>query len=75
MVLRGRIVGIGRIGIKLRAVIGQGSGPDQCTCGQGQKRHDGSSDHHPAPTHVRFERADDPIIVSPAVLDGSDPGS
>ena len=40
-----------------------------------QKQHDGGSDHHPAPTHVRFERADDPIIVSPAALDGSDPGS
>jgi crotonobetainyl-CoA:carnitine CoA-transferase CaiB-like acyl-CoA transferase len=40
-----------------------------------QKQHDGGSDHHPAPTHVRFERAHDPIIVSPAVLDGSDPGS
>lgn len=24
-----------------------------------QKQHDGSSDHHPAPTHVRFEQAND----------------
>lgn len=40
-----------------------------------QKQHDGSSDHHPAPTHVRFEQADDPIIISAAVLDGSDPHS
>jgi hypothetical protein len=40
-----------------------------------QKQHDDGSDHHPAPTHVRFERADDPIIVSPAVPDSSDPGS
>jgi crotonobetainyl-CoA:carnitine CoA-transferase CaiB-like acyl-CoA transferase len=40
-----------------------------------QKQHDGSSDHHPAPTHVRFEQANDPIIISAAVLDGSDPDS
>jgi hypothetical protein len=40
-----------------------------------QKQHDGSSDHHPAPTHVRFEQANDPIVISAAVLDGSDPDS
>jgi crotonobetainyl-CoA:carnitine CoA-transferase CaiB-like acyl-CoA transferase len=39
-----------------------------------QEQHDGSTDHHPAPTHVRFERADDPIIVSAAVLHDSDAG-
>jgi len=40
-----------------------------------QEQHDGSIDHHPAPTHVRFEVADDPIIVSAAVLDNRDPAS
>jgi len=40
-----------------------------------QQRHDGSMDHHPAPTHVRFEVADDPIIVSAAVSDNGDSGS
>jgi crotonobetainyl-CoA:carnitine CoA-transferase CaiB-like acyl-CoA transferase len=40
-----------------------------------QEQHYGGSDHHPAPTHVRFERADDPIIVSAAALHDSDPPS
>jgi crotonobetainyl-CoA:carnitine CoA-transferase CaiB-like acyl-CoA transferase len=40
-----------------------------------QEQHDGSMDHHPSPTHVRFKRADDPVIVSAAVLDDADPGS
>jgi hypothetical protein len=40
-----------------------------------QEQHGGGSDHHPAPTHVRFEQADDPIIVPPAVLDRSNAGS
>ena len=40
-----------------------------------QEQHDGSMNHHPAPTHVRFEVADDPIIVSAAVSDNGDSGS
>ena len=33
-----------------------------------QEQHDGSTDHHPAPTHVRFERAANPVILPAAVL-------
>jgi crotonobetainyl-CoA:carnitine CoA-transferase CaiB-like acyl-CoA transferase len=40
-----------------------------------QEQQDGSTDHHPAPTHVRFGEADDPIIVSAAVLGNCEPGS
>ena len=40
-----------------------------------QEQQDGSTDRHPAPTHVRFEKADDPIIVSAAVLDNRESGS
>ena len=33
-----------------------------------QKQPDGSTNHFPAPSHVRFEESDDPIIVPAAVL-------
>jgi hypothetical protein len=33
-----------------------------------QEQHDGSTDHFPAPTHVRFERASNPTILPAAVL-------
>jgi len=33
-----------------------------------QEQHDGSTDHFPAPTHVRFERAPDPLILPATVL-------
>jgi crotonobetainyl-CoA:carnitine CoA-transferase CaiB-like acyl-CoA transferase len=33
-----------------------------------QEQHDGSTDHFPAPTHVRFERAANPLILPATVL-------
>ena len=37
-----------------------------------QKQPDGSTNHFPAPSHVRFEESDDPIIVPAAVLERSE---
>ena len=37
-----------------------------------QKQPDGSSNYFPAPSHVRFEESDDPIILPAAVLESSE---